>query len=420
MRRAPAIHRNAKGRSDAAFFVGKEGAASGSAVTATRGWPTAAMRSGSVLPECCDFAPICLTLGFVEGQDVVSARAAVFEDIHEVAVRIAARKLTPSQRRQADRQAKKFSRGANPQHVALKAQLYRLGFFNEAAAQVGDDCFGLTLGKETDTRELGIIHYIFTASATALDAVKNLVRYNYLMNSMSTLAIEETDRQVTLDSKFRLGLEGLHKNISEWGTTTFVAALRDLTGIRLVPRSVSFVHQRISGVKRFEDFFGCPVRFGANRQGVTFARSALLTPIHTADRHLLNILSAVCEEALGRRKVASTPTRAKVEAALLEHLPHGKASVAVAAKALHMSPRSLARRLADEGTSYAQTLEELRRDLAMHYLEDRKIGVSQIAWLLGYSEVTSFNHAFRRWTSRSPKEVRLRFLEKLGPSAALR
>lgn len=351
----------------------------------------------------------------------MDARAAIFEDIHEVAVRLAARKLTPSQRRQADREARKLSLRATPQQAALKPQLYWIAYFNEAATLVGDDCFGCHLGQQTDTRELGIIHYIFSASATALDAVKNLIRYNQLVNSMTSLSLDETDRQVTIEVRFRLGLEGFQRHIAEWGPTTIVAALRHLTGTHLVPRGVNFVHQRTSGIGTFEAFFGCPVRFGANRQGMTFARSALSAPVRTADRHLLDILSSVCEEALKKRKVASTPTRAKVEAALLEHLPHGKASAIVAAKALHMSPRSLARRLAEEGTTYAETLEHLRRDLAMHYLEDKKIGVSQIAWLLGYSEVTSFNHAFRRWMSSSPKEVRAGLLpNKLEPSATSR
>lgn len=359
--------------------------------------------------------PIRLTLAGLGEIDL--EKRAVFEDIHEVAVRIAARHLTPAQRRQADRDAKAVSLRARPAQTALKPQLYWIAYFNEAATLVGDDCFGMHLGKETDTRELGIIHYIFSASATALDAVRNLIRYNRLVNSMTSLSLEETDRQVSVETNFRLGLEGFQNHIAEWGPTTFITALRHLTGTHLVPRAVNFVHQRRSGVKEFEKFFGCPVRFGANRQGISFARSALAAPVRTADRHLLDILTSVCEEAIGRRKVASTPTRAKVEAALVAHLPHGKASAAAVAKSVHMSPRSLARRLADEGTSYAEVLEHLRRDLAMHYLGDSRMGVSQIAWLLGYGEVTSFNHAFRRWTSSTPREVRADLLSR-EPAAA--
>ncbi len=339
--------------------------------------------------------------------------APTFEDIHAVAVRIAARKLTPSQNWDVDRQARRPSRGTRP---AVKLQLYRIGFLDEAARIVEDDYFGFNLGKEANTKELGIIYYIFASSATALDAIKNLVRYHHLVNSTTTLALE-IGRQVDIEVKFRPGLEGFERHIAEWGPATFVAALRDLTGTKLVPRSLTFIHQRTSGVENFRTFFGCPVRFGANRQCIAFSRNSLLVPIRTADKYLLNILKAFCEEAMGRRKTAATPTRAKVEAALMEFLPNGRPTVAAVAKALTTSSRSLARRLAEEGTSYAAVLDEIRRDFAMRYLEDPTLEVTHIAWLLGYSEVTSFNHAFQRWTSSSPRTVRA----KLGRrSVALR
>lgn len=113
-----------------------------------------------------------------------------------------------------------------------------------------------------------------------------------------------------------------------------------------------------------------------------------------------------CEEALSRRKRPPTPTRARVEKVLLKVLPKGVANVSNVAEILAMSTSSLERQLNEEGTSYTAVLGELRRELAMQYLEDKTLGVGQIAWLLGYSEVSSFNHAFRRWTSRSPRAVR--------------
>src|SRR5436190_21713854 len=109
--------------------------------------------------------------------------------------------MTVSQRRRADRDAKRLSQEAHPRHVAVKAQLYRIGFFNEAAKLVDDNLFGFDLGKETDARQLGIIHYVFAASATALGSIRNLVRYNHLVNSMTVLILEETHRQVTLEVK---------------------------------------------------------------------------------------------------------------------------------------------------------------------------------------------------------------------------
>jgi len=76
------------------------------------------------------------------------------------------------------------------------------------------------------------------------------------------------------------------------------------------------------------------------------------------------------------------------------------------ARSLGMSERTLARRLSDEGLSFTEILQQLRRDLAVRYLDDRKLHVSKIAWLLGFHEVSAFTHAFKRWTGKTPRQMR--------------
>ena len=188
----------------------------------------------------------------------MEAGTIAFEDIHAVAARIAARKLTRSQNSDADREARSLARTVRAPLAQVKVQIQRIGFINEAAKLIGDDCFGFHLAMETDTRELGIIHYIFSASGTALDAIKNFVRYNHLVNTTTSLVIEETNRHVTIDVTFRPGLEGFEKHIAEWGMTTFVAALRHLTNTHIVPPSVSFIHRRNTRTKEFNVFFWLP------------------------------------------------------------------------------------------------------------------------------------------------------------------
>jgi hypothetical protein len=103
----------------------------------------------------------------------MEAGTVAFEDIHAVAVRLAARRLGPAQKRVADREARRLSRTIRARRAEVKAQLQRITFIDEAAKLVGDDCFGFHLAMETNTRELGIIHYILSASDNALDATHN-------------------------------------------------------------------------------------------------------------------------------------------------------------------------------------------------------------------------------------------------------
>jgi AraC-like DNA-binding protein len=96
-----------------------------------------------------------------------------------------------------------------------------------------------------------------------------------------------------------------------------------------------------------------------------------------------------------------------VERILPQLLPHGRATISEVARQLGMSSRTLSRKLREEGSTYAEILDELRSALAKRYLRDRELPVSEIAWLLGYQEVSSFTHAFKRLTGITPRDYRL-------------
>ena len=98
--------------------------------------------------------------------------------------------------------------------------------------------------------------------------------------------------------------------------------------------------------------------------------------------------------------------RTRVENAISSVLPHGRVLVEDIARSLGMSKRTLARRLSDEGLNFTEILQQLRCDLAVRYLDDRKLHVSKIAWLLGFHEVSAFTHACKRWTGKTPREMR--------------
>ena len=92
--------------------------------------------------------------------------------------------------------------------------------------------------------------------------------------------------------------------------------------------------------------------------------------------------------------------------AVLAGLPEREPVVATIAARLHMSARSLQRRLQSEGTSFAEVLSDLRRDMALRYLQDQRISIGEVAFLLGFLDVTAFHRAFKRWTGSTPAEYR--------------
>ena len=144
-------------------------------------------------------------------------------------------------------------------------------------------------------------------------------------------------------------------------------------------------------------FVGTKVEFGADRDEFALSLDARELPLIHADPYLNDLLLKYCEAALaGRRGDVSQ----------LRMLPHGRVLVEDVARGLGMSERTLARRLSDEGLNFTEILQQLRRDLAVRYLDDRKLHVSKISWLLGFHEVSAFTHAIKRWTGKTPRQMR--------------
>jgi AraC-like DNA-binding protein len=158
--------------------------------------------------------------------------------------------------------------------------------------------------------------------------------------------------------------------------------------------------------KSHSRFFGCSVQFGAPCDQLEFSNETFALPLITGDPILLDMLRPYCEEAARARKTAEGSLRASVENEVQRLLPRGEANNATVAKALALSVRTLSRRLAAEGTTFAEVVDQLRRSLALQYLKEPGVASAHIAWLLGYEGPTSFNHAFRRWTGHSPSAAR--------------
>jgi AraC-like DNA-binding protein len=153
-------------------------------------------------------------------------------------------------------------------------------------------------------------------------------------------------------------------------------------------------------------FIGVDIEFGANADEIWFPRPIALLPVVGRDEYLNELLRRYAEEALARKPRERVTVRSKAEDVLSKLLPHGKATASEVARKLAMSSRSLSRKLGEEETSFAEVLDELRAALAKRYLHDEALPISEIAWLLGYREVSSLTHAFKRWTGMTPRRFR--------------
>jgi AraC-like DNA-binding protein len=293
--------------------------------------------------------------------------------------------------------------------VAAEAQAKLLDY---AAEVVGDSAFGLHLAEQSDPRDAGIFFDIASGAENFGEALALFARYFRIVNEAVRLKLTRTREGLVAEVEF-VGLRRYEvRQNAEFGIAAVLKALREIAGRKIRPSRAVFAHARNSELREFERFFGCAVEFGrAANEGessdlLEFTSDTLAIPLITADPKLIAALQPFCDEAAKERNTAKGTIRAAVENELEKLLPHGKAQIQSVAKALAMSVRTLARRLADEETSYGEVVDELRRSLALQYLKEPGMTLAQISWLLGYEGSNSFNHAFRRWTGHSPTAAR--------------
>ena len=191
----------------------------------------------------------------------------------------------------------------------------------------------------------------------------------------------------------------------DFAVATILAVSRSIVHRDLTPMWIEVNHAPPSEPAAAQRLLGAPIHYARGRLAIVVPRSWLELPIQNADNRLLRVLEGYCREVLVQRSELND-FAAKLERWLMLRLPSGKFATEDAARELGMSPRTLARRFQERGTSFAAFTDDLRRQLALRYLEDQTLRPGQIAYLLGYSEPSGFNHAFRRWTGRSPKAYR--------------
>ena len=251
-----------------------------------------------------------------------------------------------------------------------------------------------------------MLFYVTSAAKTIGETLPLYERYCRIVNEAVRVKMLRNQSGVAIEINFvGLSRHQFRQN-AEFVLAANLKGMRENAGLNIRRIGVTFAHPRNFDLLEFERFFGCPVEYGSASDQWPFSNETLAAPLITGDPYLLGTLQPFCDEAARERNTAVGTLRSSVENELQKLLPHGKANRQSVAKALRMSERTLSRRLAGEGTNYEEIVDQLRRSLAFQYIKARSISLSQIAWLLGYEGSTSFNHAFARWTGRSPSVVR--------------
>jgi AraC-like DNA-binding protein len=297
------------------------------------------------------------------------------------------------------------SQGTDEQlRVAARDQI---SFLNLAADAVKDDFLGIRLAQQAELRSLGLLYYVLASSSTLGEAFLRAARYSTINNE--SIRIDYRRGRTDVVSYQCVGVSrASDRHQIELFVALTLRMCRQLTGREVTPNRVRLMHARTQLPSDLKSFFGCPVDFGAQADEVILAPEVSEMPVVSADPYLNSLLEKYCEEAISGRGTKPSDWRVTVENTMTQLLPHGQATLPEVSRRLAITPRTLGRRLAAEQTSFVDVLEQLRHDLANRYLKDPERSISEIAWLLGYQQTSSFDRAFRRWAGVNPGDARAR------------
>lgn len=245
-----------------------------------------------------------------------------------------------------------------------------------------------------------VIDYLVAASTTVGDGVRRFARYFGIISETVSLDIEDRNGE----HRLWLATAGDGRVPPVYVDYVFSALV---TRIRMRIRPELRVHRvelrqpRPADPEPYERVFQAPVRFDAPADCLCFSEEEWRAPTAMADEALARLLEDHARMIAPRAEERSGGFRADVLRALTATLPDGGSAAAVA-RVLHVSVRTLQRKLTSEGTTFRDVLDAAKSQLAQAYLADPRVSVGEVAMLLGFSDASSFNRAFRRWTGRTP------------------
>jgi len=274
-----------------------------------------------------------------------------------------------------------------------------------SAAGMGDPHLGLHAAERLEPGDLDVLEYVALSSRTVGEAIAATNRYLRLVHDAADFTLD-TDGTTAL-WRYRLPAD---LPLPPMAVDYFMAVLsllgRKYTGLEELPgASIHFAHPRPADVREHERIFRGPLRFAQPENALVLPESALELPMVKADAALKTLLERTASEILQRLPKTDTLI-AHVRKLLAEELRGGDPGIARLARRLHTTPRTLRRRLDEAGVTHREILDQLRRDLAHQYLRQEAIAISEVAFLLGYSDASPFHKAFKRWSGVSPAEYR--------------
>lgn len=278
-----------------------------------------------------------------------------------------------------------------------------------AEAVTGDPAVGLHAGETVDPESMGLVGYVFFNCDTLGDAVGQYVRLHRLINESVILSLEQTEEQSILtwqpDSVSHYCRQDMDRTLASAMSRTrhFIYAGFEADWIELA-------HPRLDYAEEYQRLFGGKIRFGAPATRVAFSCRHLSRPIPRRNPYIYSAVLKQVNTILARWQPRKSFSR-KVRLMIAKQMSTDRINADTLAHQCHMSRQTLYRRLKKEGISFHDLVEQVRKSKALRYVAGNQYSLGEIAFLLGFSELSAFSRAFKRWTGIAPAQYRAQHRE---------
>ncbi|MFE8072234.1 AraC family transcriptional regulator [Marinobacteraceae bacterium S3BR75-40.1] len=306
-----------------------------------------------------------------------------------------------------DAQALLAQAGMNPEQLrqpgARVSFFHALRLYSLCQMQVDDPLLAIVLGQHVRPRSFPVLGYAAMSSANLHEAIDRLMRFEKLVWNVGMTGLRQEDGRACLQWSGRTSVppQFVEGAISGW--VHFGRRIVADEGGLL--QRVVFSHSAADDPARYAELLGADVQFDQDWNGLELAADRLDTPLLDSDPELRELMdskgAALLEQYRQRTNLVS-----EVQALLVNQLRFAEPSLEDVAARLELTPRALVSRLGEQGLTFKALLDEVRKELALAYLEEAQLALVDIAFLLGFSEQSAFNRAFKRWTGQTPGQFR--------------
>lgn len=285
-------------------------------------------------------------------------------------------------------------------------------FIEHVIEQVNIPAFGLQVGQAFSNADYGVLGYAFLSSPTLGDALRTFIRFQSIVGSDGAfreelylegdLAVIKIFSNIVNNELYRFEVE---EAVGQWNAIDVI-----LQGGKTIEfTKVHFTFSRPDYADYLKQQLGCPVLFEQASNEIYFAKGLLTERFTMANELTAQICTQQCELLL--KNLKSKGGLAEDVRCLIINQPGKTPSSPEIAQKLHISDRTLRRRLKEESTSFKEIINEVRMSMAQEYLRHTTLSIQEIAYLLEYSEASNFHRAFKNWSQQTPSDYRISLAE---------